>query len=151
DVVQGVILRDVVAAAEHPDLAGVDDGGVVGPRRPRGTGRLQLPLLAVGGGPEVVFEALLIAEVVILRAAEYPQPALEDDLPAGVARLPPGPVRHLDPVRRLALAEGGPGGDEQGGEDDRRPFHAANSSLCGNARRNCYSAGCFPRGVALVI
>src|SRR5262249_55108348 len=49
DVIPGLVSRDVVAAAEHPDLAIVDDGRVVGTGRPGGVRDLATPLPAVGG------------------------------------------------------------------------------------------------------
>src|SRR5437870_1156855 len=55
DVVTSLVLRHIVSAAEDPDLVVVNDGGVIGARRPAGAGGLALPFLAVGRRPDVVF------------------------------------------------------------------------------------------------
>src|SRR5262249_55643353 len=89
---------------EHPDLAVVDDGRVVGPGRPRGGRDLPPPLLAVGGRPDVVLEARVVAEVIVLRAAEEPEAAFESHDSGGEPGGPPGPVRGLFP--RPAVARG---------------------------------------------
>ena len=59
--------------------------------------------LAVGGGPDVVPEALLIAEVVVFNATQNPYATLEDHRAGGDSRAPSGILRHLlpmDPIRR---------------------------------------------------
>src|SRR5262249_25871826 len=101
DVVEGVILRDVVAAAEDPDLVIVDDCTMISPRRPGGTGRLQAPLLARAGGPDVVFEALVVAEVVIFRAPKDPHAPFEGHGTGGDPRAPPGFLGDQLPLRAV--------------------------------------------------
>src|SRR5262245_18171161 len=92
-VVERLILRHVIAAAENPDLAGVDHRLMIGARRPTGIGRRELPLLTVGGMPHVVLEALVVAEVVILGAAQDPHLVLRHDRAGGETRRPSGALR----------------------------------------------------------
>ena len=84
----------------------------------------ELPGLAVGRAPDVAGRGGERLEP----AAEDPELVLVDDLPAGVARLPPRLVRHPHPVEDLVIGRGARG-DEQGGrQDDGRPSHGESPS-----------------------
>ena len=79
----------------------MDDRGVIGTRRPGSVCGLPLPLLAVGGGPDVVLQARVIAEVIVFRAAEDPHPPLEGHRAGGDPRTPAGLLRHHRPVHAV--------------------------------------------------
>jgi len=68
----------------------MDDRLMVGARRPAGVRGHLLPGLAVGRRPDIVFEALFVAEVVIFGAAEDPHFVLERNSARGDARRPAG-------------------------------------------------------------
>ena len=102
DIVLGVVLGHVVAAAQDVDLVAQHDGLMIGARRPAGVGGFELPVLAVRRRPDVVLQTLVVAEVVVLGAAEHPHPALELDQRRGNARRPLGRGRDLLPLHAVA-------------------------------------------------
>src|ERR1051326_3611724 len=56
DVVERAVFGLVIPSAENPDLLVVDDRRMVGPRRPPGVLRRQLPVPAIRRVPDVVLE-----------------------------------------------------------------------------------------------
>src|SRR5215204_4591147 len=90
DVVSGRVFRHIVAAAEDVNLAVQHSRLMIGPRRPAGARRVLPPYFAVGRGPDVVLEAVLVAEVIILGAPQKPHAALEFDHGGGQPRRPSG-------------------------------------------------------------
>src|SRR5262249_48471460 len=62
------------------------------------------PSLAVGGRPDVVLEARVVAEIIVFRPPEDPQASLEGHRAGGEPRAPTGPVGR--PLPRQAVARG---------------------------------------------
>ena len=76
-IVEGVILRNVIAAAKNVERVIEHNGLMVCPRRPAGSRRFLRPYLTVRRRPHIILEALVVAKVIILRPAKHPHPTLE--------------------------------------------------------------------------
>src|SRR5262249_45219245 len=77
---------------------------MVGARRPPGIRGRQIPVRAVGRAPDVVLQAALIAEVVVLGAAQDPHLVAEDNRSRGDARRPAGAPRRELPAGAIGGA-----------------------------------------------
>ena len=65
-IVEGVILRNVIAAAKNVERVIEHNGLMVCPRRPAGSRRFLRPYLTVRRRPHIILEALVVAKVIIL-------------------------------------------------------------------------------------
>jgi hypothetical protein len=69
-----LIAGDIVTAAEDPDLLIIDNCLMVGAWSPPGIPGDLGPGTAIFAIPDIVFQAPLVTEVVVFRAAEEPRP-----------------------------------------------------------------------------
>ncbi len=100
-VVERLVGRDIITTAEHIDLAVENACLVIGPGRPSGMVRRERPVFSVGGGPNVVLEATVVAEIIILGSAKQPHLPFEDDHGGRDTRGPTGILRGLLPAHSI--------------------------------------------------